>query len=260
MHKPPREPSTVSSKLPHRQLADSNVLRDWCLGGAFCTAIKSQGICHSCWAFTAVEMMESMARIAGAAVPALSPQQIADCLQSPGVCKPRPREEAWEYAKMHAIESIDDYPITSQVSGETGHCHASAHAGLLRASEIAKIDHDEQSMVDWLSKSGPLGISVNVKNWQFYTGGRRAGLPSLGEHCNYISAATCGSTIDHAVQLVGYVVADESRVEGYRIRNSWGERWGCDGYVYLTAGEDTCKITTDPASVSVEAVAFQEFV
>jgi len=261
----PREPSTVLPQLPHKGFEDGNVLRDWCLGFSFCTAVKYQGICHSCWAFTAVEMMESMALIAGRPVPALSPQQIVDCLQSPGVCRPHHREKAWEYAKRHAIETVEDYPITSQVSGETKQCNASGNAGVLRATQISKIERHEQSMVDWLGKHGPLAIAVNVKSWQFYTGGRRAGNPNAGQagekFCNYISAATCGSTIDHAVQLVGYVVAaDTNRVQGFRIRNSWGDGWGCDGFVYLTAGENTCKITTDPASVSVEAAAFEAFV
>jgi len=264
----PKAPPHLSHKLPSDALQHgSGTLHDWCLGSKFCTAIKSQGRCGDCWAFAAVEMMESMALISGLATPELSPQQLADCLQQPGVCEPHPREEAWEYARHHPIETAASYPITSQATGVTSACHASRAAGVLRASKVTRVRHDEQSMVDWVGRHGPLAISVNIKNWQFYTGGRdihgsssRAAAAATASRCNYISAATCGDQVDHAVQLVGFVVSDKKHIEGWRVRNSWGDAWGCDGFAYLTAGEDTCRITTDPASVSVEAATAELFV
>ena len=41
----------------------------------------------------------------------------------------------------------------------------------------------------------------------------------------------CGSTIDHAVVLVGY--GTENGKDYYLVRNSWGEGWGEGGYFHM---------------------------
>jgi C1A family cysteine protease len=44
---------------------------------------------------------------------------------------------------------------------------------------------------------------------------------------------TCGSTINHAIQLVGYY---KSSSQSYYIgKNSWGTAWGQQGFVYIDA-------------------------
>jgi hypothetical protein len=51
--------------------------------------------------------------------------------------------------------------------------------------------------------------------FQFYTGG-------------IISSTACGTSLDHAVNLVGYGTA--SGVLYWIVRNSWGTSWGEAGY------------------------------
>ena len=48
----------------------------------------------------------------------------------------------------------------------------------------------------------------------------------------------CGYTPNHCVQVVGV----DTKEGYYKIRNSWGESWGDDGYIYLTTGRNTCGI------------------
>jgi len=53
---------------------------------------------------------------------------------------------------------------------------------------------------------------------------------------------SCGSSIDHAVQLVGYGVDDS--VMYWLVRNSWTEKWGEKGYVRMKRfgeGNEPCK-------------------
>ncbi len=58
---------------------------------------------------------------------------------------------------------------------------------------------------------------------------------------------SCGSTINHALQLVGMV---RSEVGGYYIgKNSWGTAWGMQGYVYIDSlqqGGNLCNVCSYP--------------
>lgn len=75
---------------------------------------------------------------------------------------------------------------------------------------------DENSMMEHVLSTGPLSICVDATTWQTYTSG-------------IVSAASCGTTINHCVQVVGL-----NQAEGYWIvRNSWGTDWGYDGHIYI---------------------------
>lgn len=246
--------STASEMLQRKKLEGGDEKYSWC--PKYCTPIKDQGRCGDCWAFSAVEQMESMAMMNGISVPALSPQQMADCDSSDNGCNGGNYESGWDYTMNTPIESVADYPITSGDSGKTGTCHSSS-SGVLQATKVIDIDKTEQAMAD---SGTPLSISVATETWQFYTGGRKAGDSSKGDPgCQCISAATCGSDIDHAIQLTGYTLDSDKNIISWEIRNSWGTNWGCDGFACLTAGEDTCKLTTEPASVSVQSASATVF-
>lgn len=50
------------------------------------------------------------------------------------------------------------------------------------------------------------------------------------------------SPINHAVTLIGY--GNENGVDYWRIKNSWDEDWGEEGYFRLTRNENTCGLNT----------------
>ena len=64
------------------------------------------------------------------------------------------------------------------------------------------------------------------------------------------------TTLDHAIQLVGYGQRRDlfgSMVDVWIVRNSWGEDWGYDGYLYLErySGANTCGIRNAATLVDV---------
>ena len=106
-------------------------------------------------------------------------------------------------------------------------------------------DQDEEGLVDYVASKGPLAISVNAKQWQFYKGGVMTG-------------AVCGkhefAALDHSVQLVGY--AGYGTPKAYWIvRNSWvysdGKPWGVGGLIYLAMNNNTCGLANVPSHAVV---------
>ncbi len=51
-----------------------------------------------------------------------------------------------------------------------------------------------------------------------------------------ITSDMCTENIDHAVLAVGY----NSDQKYFKVKNSWGARWGMDGYFNIEMGPNTC--------------------
>merc|ERR1711862_276698 len=83
----------------------------------------------------------------------------------------------------------------------------------------------------------PISVAVDANTWSSYTGG-------------VVTAADCGTDLDHNVQLTGY------NAEGnyWIVRNSWGETWGENGFVWVEYGANVCGITSQATIVTVEQV------
>ena len=67
----------------------------------------------------------------------------------------------------------------------------------------------------------PVSVTVDASDlyiWALYEGG-------------IIDNEKCFKELDHAVTAVGYGVREGK--EYYIVRNSWGEKWGEDGYVRI---------------------------
>lgn len=114
-----RTKSQLNKQMPQRV--------DWRESGAI-TAVKDQGSCGSCWAFTAVEMIESYAFLNGGSLMELSPQHMTSCVQNPdncggqGGCTGAIPQLAYTYAQLFGVNSEADYPYASGDFGLTGSC------------------------------------------------------------------------------------------------------------------------------------------
>mmetsp|Transcript_6557 Transcript_6557/g.895 ORF Transcript_6557/g.895 Transcript_6557/m.895 type:complete len:86 (-) Transcript_6557:27-284(-) len=72
-----------------------------------------------------------------------------------------------------------------------------------------------------------IAIAASTSFFQHYAGG------VITEK----DARKCGTEIDHAVFVTGYVLATDS-AEGYWIiKNSWGNGWGNKGYVNVAIAQ-----------------------
>merc|ERR1719198_1684916 len=95
---------------------------DWRKKGAV-SAVKDQGQCGSCWAFSATEEIESQIFMITGKLPKLSTQQIISCDKTDDGCDGGNTETAYTYVqKAGGIDASSDYPDKSHRTGRTGKC------------------------------------------------------------------------------------------------------------------------------------------
>lgn len=206
------------------------------------TAVKDQGYCGGCWAFSATSQIESDSIRAGylTTEDELSPQQIISCDNIDAGCDGGWTEYAYYYVyEAGGLVSTDDYPYTSYYD-QSGVCSTSSSENKLVTVDAYYTLDSEETMAAHVKTTGPLSICLDASTWSTYTSG---------------IVKTCGTDVNHCVQVVGLNIDSTSDSSSYWIvRNSWGTSWGIDGYIYLEYGSDMCSITNDPTYVEVVQV------
>lgn len=207
-------------------------LVDWT--GKYTTAVKDQGYCGSCWAFSAAEQIESDSIRTLGKKWTLSPEQLVQCDTTSQGCNGGWTEHAYKYVKnAGGIETDSSYPYTSY-KGVTGSCAVASSKFVVTVSNYYTVS-GESSMASYVQKTGPLSVCLDASSWNSYTGG---------------IMKTCGKSVDHCVQAVG---VDATSSGYWKVRNSWGTSWGEAGYIRLAYGSNTCNIANDPTYVAVTA-------
>jgi len=205
---------------------------DWVAKG-MTTPVKNQGQCGSCWAFSATETVESANLLAGNAMTLGSPQEIVDCDTNDSGCNGGDPQEALQWIVQQGGQETDScYPYTAE-DGTCNEANCQANPNL-KISTVTPIGGAEDTMYNAL-QSSPLSICCDAEPWQNYQGG-------------IMTAAECGNSIDHAIQLTGY---SPNQGAYWIVRNSWGADWGENGFIWLQYGQNTCGITSEVTAASV---------
>jgi C1A family cysteine protease len=197
---------------------------DWRNEGVV-TGVYNQGQCGSCWAFSTAENIESMWARAGRGLTNLAMQQLVDCDRNDDGCGGGLPARAYAYImSAGGIDSYNSYPYV----GYNEPCRFNPGNVAARISSWGYITQsdNENYMQQWTYANGPPSICVDATSWQYYGGG--------------VIGASCGTAIDHCVQLTGW-----TSVSGYNVwtvRNSWGTGWGYGGYCYVQMGINACAI------------------
>jgi len=221
----------IPVKVAHTNDADV----DWREKGIV-NAIKDQGQCGSCWAFSVIQAMESQWALKKGDLPSLSEQNLVDCCTSCSGCNGGDEYVSYDYVLANQDgkwETEDDYPYTAQ----TGSCKWDASKGCckfssyFRPTSMSKADEDE--LASGCAASGVVSIAIDASNWSFQ-------MYSSGIY----DEPACTTWLDHAVGLVGY--GTESGVDYWIVRNSWGEEWGEAGYIRMSRNKNNqCGIASD---------------
>lgn len=174
--------------------------------------VKDQGHCGSCWSFSTTGAIESSFQIKDGKARLLSEQQLVDCSLSFGNngCGGGLVEYAFNYATKNALATEDDYPYTAS----DGKCKTVQ--GEAPISSFKEVQRFSPTQLAAALQLGPVSVGVDASGlgFKFYKSG--------------IITRLCGTSIDHAVLLVGY--GTEKGKDYWLIKNSWGADWGESGY------------------------------
>jgi KDEL-tailed cysteine endopeptidase len=208
-------------------------------------AVKNQGSCGSCWAFSAIGSTESAIAIAtNSSAPSLSEQQLVDCDTQSDGCEGGLMDFGFDYEKNHTMCSEKEYPYKGQDLKCTDTVCVDQTFKIVNYTDVTP--NSKSAMKAALTQQ-PVSVAVDAGNlaWQFYFGG--------------IVRSLCGTSLDHGVLAVGYGY-DGSSIWGYTdywlVKNSWGSGWGESGFIRIKADESskggTCGLLAQASYPTVE--------
>ena len=205
---------------------------DWREKGAV-NAIKDQGQCGSCWAFSAVCTAESAHFLKSSQLLSFSEQNLVDCVTLSLGCNGGVPSVALSYVHKHQggqWNSEDDYPY--HAVGQACTYDASKAIGSLAGYKGIGWGAEDE-LKEKVASMGVVSVCVDAgqSSFQTYSGGI------------YDEPSCSTFMLNHAVACVGYG-AENNRLF-WIVRNSWGVDWGEAGYIRLPRNEgNACGIAT----------------
>ena len=207
--------------------------------------VRNQGQCGSCWAFATTANAESVWAIHTGSLYDLSEQYLVDCATGVGYfnmgCHGGNMDSAFKYMINNKQCNETDYPYVSGVTESKGTCHA-CYEFTHFSSCYDVIPNNQVSLKNAVLKNPVvIGIEADTYYFQSYSSG-------------ILTSELCGTTIDHAVEIVGFGI--DNGVKYWSVRNSWGEDWGENGYFRIlrtdsTNDEGICGLAMEPSFISV---------
>lgn len=194
---------------------------DWVQLGAV-TPIKNQGACGSCWAFSTTGSLEGSKFLKTGELVALSEQNLIDCDHVDLGCNGGLMDNAFKFdEKSGGLCSEADYPY--QAKQGTCNTECTDVEGSIVSTFVDVPPGDEQALISAIAMQ-PISIAIEASQFvfQFYKTG-------------VLNDDSCGSrgTIDHGVLAVGYGTDLDTQVPYFKVKNSWGETWGENGFIKI---------------------------
>lgn len=195
--------------------------------------IKDQGLCGSCWAFSAVQAAESANAISTGTLLSFSEQNLVDCCHSGCAgCSGGLMTQAYKYiiSEQNGHFNLeDDYKYTA--TEETCQFNKYSQVGSV-SSYVNVVKDDENDLAAKVETYGPIAVAVDASHVSFQT-------YSTGI---YDERACSPGNINHAVGCVGFGSQDGTKY--WIVRNSWGAAWGESGYMKMIWENNRCGIAS----------------
>ena len=177
----------------------------------------------------------------------MSEEYLVDCATGVGYfnmgCNGGQPDSALKYMIKNGQCTEASYPYTSGVSKKAGDCQKCTSADVKFSSCYDVKPNDQVSLKVAVSKQPVvIAIEADTKYFQSYSSGILT------------DGIKCGTTLDHAVEIVGY--GTENGIDYWKVRNSWSSTWGEQGYVRIQKSSSTddigvCGISAEPSYISV---------
>merc|ERR1712232_660054 len=202
--------------------------------------VKNQGMCGSCWAFSAIGAIEGARYVETGFLTPLSEQQLVDCDRLDLGCGGGLMDNAFLFDENSTgICSEEDYPYAGRkhwlkgCAVKKGLCTPVSHT---RVDTFIDVENTVDDLVAAITRQ-PVSVAIEAdkSSFRFYKSG-------------VYSDEKCGNQLDHGVIAVGY--GTENGTDYFLVRNSWGPTWGDEGYIKIgiEAGAGVCGIQSGPPS------------
>lgn len=218
---------------------------DWRTKGVV-NAVRDQGQCGSCWAFATTANAESVWAISSGNLLDLSEEFLVDCASGTGYfnmgCNGGNPDSAFKYMINNGQCSETSYPYKAGTTKTAGSCQKCTSAGVSFSSCSDVTPKDQVALAAAVSKQPVvIAIEADTRYFQSYSSG-------------ILDSTSCGTSLDHAVEIVGY--GSENGVDYWIVRNSWSNTWGENGYVRIKKTSSTndigiCGIAAEPSFLVV---------
>lgn len=186
---------------------------NWVAAGKV-NAIKNQGQCGSCWAFSVINTVETSYAITKGTLYNLSEQQLVDCAgpYGPQGCNGGWMNDALNYVIAKGSEQGSDYQYTAV----QGTCQYDANKVKVRITSLFTVKPLSYSDVLQAAATTSVTLAADAYGFMNYQSG--------------VFNGQCGTQMNHAINIVGYGVDSASGQKYWLMRNSWGSSWGEQGY------------------------------
>ncbi|TMW91599.1 hypothetical protein EJD97_014122 [Solanum chilense] len=231
-YKSSSHPKIMSSSKPkthfrYGNMTDVPPIMDWRRKGAV-TPIKDQMECGCCWAFSAVAAMEGLHQLKTGKLIPLSEQELVDCdVEGEDLgCTGGLLDTAFQFIiKNKGLTTEANYPYQAA----DGVCNKKKSA--LSVAKITGYEdvpaNNEKALLQAVANQ-PVSVAIDGSSFdfQFYSSG--------------VFSGSCSTWLNHAVTAVGYGAASDG-TKYWIIKNSWGSKWGENGYAHMKRDIDDKK-------------------
>lgn len=180
--------------------------------------VKNQANCGSCWAFSTIASLESNYAISFGKLQQLSEQQLVDCSTSYGNhgCNGGLMDNAFKYIEKKGVTTEASYPYKAVDQ----QCNTSAE-GQPAAWVDSYFDIPRKSNDQLKSSAAKRVVSVAIH------------ANPIVSYKSGVFHSYCGTQLNHGVAVVGYGNDSSSGLDYWIVRNSWGQSWGNNGYIWM---------------------------
>lgn len=220
------------------ELAQAPTSVDWRTKGIV-AAVKNQGQCGSCWAFSAVAALEGAMAQSSGSLQTFAEQQLVDCSTFYGNhgCNGGLMDNAFRYIKAKGLTTEANYPYKAR----DGRCdHAAVAKKVAHIHKHTDVSHNNQEHLEAAAGQHVIAVAIQANAIMKYTGG-------------IFDDRACGTQLNHGVSVVGY--GTDSGKDFWIVRNSWGADWGESGYIRMIKtdkrGAGMCGIAMQPSYPNV---------